>query len=217
MSRAVSLSSGHGVRFSAIQEQRKSSRPDSRRGLRPLTVIIPGQGLCDPANGKMPKELMAKLPGCRKHFEHPAQAREHLSLRYLASLSSWDLMSGPLSWCYKLKDVLVKCDPVKPARGCVNIILPSFLAADVQHGGRHCVDLACLRPPCTGGVKEMVVPKLDKNDKWLEQAPARLLGNVGTPQSSCSGRPGSGPASIHHACSSVRSLHLRLLAMLLRK
>jgi len=82
-----------------------------------------GQGLCDPANGKMPKELMAK---------------------YLASLSSWDLMAGPLSWCYKLKDVLVKCDPVKPARGCVNIILPS-------------------------GVKEMVVPKLDKNDKWLEQ------------------------------------------------
>ncbi|CAE7689922.1 Kif15 [Symbiodinium necroappetens] len=82
-----------------------------------------GQGLCDPRNGKMPKELMAK---------------------YLASLSSWDLMSGPLSWCYKLKDVLVECDPVKPARGCVNIILPS-------------------------GKKEMVVPKLDKNDKWLEQ------------------------------------------------
>ena len=63
-------SSGHGVRFSAIQEQRKSSRPDSRRGLPPWMVFIPGQGLCDPRNGKMPKELMAKLPGCRKHCQH---------------------------------------------------------------------------------------------------------------------------------------------------
>ncbi|OLQ02904.1 hypothetical protein AK812_SmicGene14198 [Symbiodinium microadriaticum] len=63
-----------------------------------------GRPECDPANGKTPAQLMAK---------------------YLANLSSYEEMSGSLSWCYELKDVLEECDKTNPQKGCVDVTLTS--------------------------------------------------------------------------------------------
>ncbi|CAE7669051.1 unnamed protein product, partial [Symbiodinium sp. CCMP2456] len=63
-----------------------------------------GRPECDPAIGKTPAQLMAK---------------------YLANLSSYEEMSGSLSWCYELKDVLEECDKTNPQKGCVDVTLTS--------------------------------------------------------------------------------------------
>ncbi|CAK9033355.1 unnamed protein product [Durusdinium trenchii] len=61
--------------------------------------LNPGVPECDPESGKQPSDLMNM---------------------YLATLSYYDQMAGPLAYCFDLKDVLMECDRANPARGCVD-------------------------------------------------------------------------------------------------